>query len=156
MAQYRSGHVPDAWIEDVLDRLLLALGPETVGVLRTLDSSSALEDLQSACTYLGLKHTTSSGNVCLDARELNRLVRGGFLSGFDELWLFRDSPPAVALTNLQPLTSDAIQMSEGAAQELMSAFESVGALAALGDGCGLNWIVRDPQLATLIESAAIP
>ena len=93
--------------------------------------------------------------MCLSFAALATAVSAAPLAGFDEVWLFTARPPDFDLYDVSSASSDARLFSEdGVPPDLLQAMSRSGAMAALGDGCGLNYAVADKRLTEVIVREA--
>jgi hypothetical protein len=87
-----------------------------------------------------------SGMV-IDGEALLALIEHQFFDGFDELWIFRESP-IEGKPEAIPLTSD-VRLVHELSEDLRNWMYDNGCIAGLGDGDGLNFATFKPALARL-------
>jgi hypothetical protein len=106
--------------------------PSLVPLLQRIDTWYAIVDFDIV---------VSTSTLVMLATELD------FLSGFDEVWLCDEMPTTGKPEGLR-LTSD-IPVEQAFSEGIESWMTQLSCRAGLGDGDGLNFITRDPNLSAL-------
>jgi hypothetical protein len=100
-----------------------------------------------------IRHGFRSGNVVVTEEELRTALSKGVFTGFDEVWIFTDSPPIEDMQTLPSATSESTDFDSALPQELLEFLETTSFRVILGDGCGLNYATRDREIAELLISS---
>jgi hypothetical protein len=124
---------------------------ESYVLVSMVDSTPNVGQLPSLIPLLdslGANHSLLGSSVIIGGDTLLALVEEHeFFNGFDEIWLFRDTP-AVSKPEAIPITSD-IRLQQELPEVLVSWMRESGCIAGLGDGDGLNFATFRPTLAQL-------
>lgn len=105
--------------------------------------------LKTRLSELGASARIVGCDVATDDKTLLSLIESGFFTGFDEVWLFDESPQSPKPGELR-LTSDA-PLRSPPPEQLEDWMWSCGCYAGLGDGDGLSFVTFRPALADMWE-----
>lgn len=114
-----------------------------VAVVRSIDSSCAKNDLEKILKFHGVSYSIQHSNIYLCEENLRKASCFDVFTGFDELWLFSDSPPLKNLTEVPISTSDGHDFSKNIDPKIFEAFQETKCTVLLADGCGLNYLTSD-------------
>jgi len=87
-------------------------------------------------------------------RSLWKALETDVLTGFDEVWIFRNESPTTSLESLSSATSDGVEFSAGMPAGLADAMDRTDCVLVLGDGCGLNYATTEDRIAERLTSHA--
>lgn len=100
-----------------------------------------------------------TGGFVVSGHELVRLAHRGFLTGFDEVWFFDDQPSAdfpegMRITVRSWLRECSRNEGDPPADLLSVTYwmKSSGAVLALADGTGLDYISVESEIAVCLET----
>lgn len=119
--------------------------------LRCLDSESAPSRIIETLCACGIEARLGASGVVLTRKQVCLAAHEGLFTGFDEVWFWREESIERQFLSDIVLTSDAINLAEGLPNSLERAMQALGSFLALGDGCGLNFVTTDRDLAAQIE-----
>ena len=145
MSSIISGKASGKRIGDLLGTVLPLCGQDWAVVIRGIDSTRSPDDLSRILASRGIAYSVTNGNICLSIPALGECLNTGLFVGFDEVWIF-DQLPNFNLAFLPSVTSDAADFSSAMPRELANATEDTRLIVVLGDGCGLNYAVRDERI----------
>jgi hypothetical protein len=148
----KGGHSSSCSVREALLNTRDLLSWSSYAVIRSLDSARSENDVQLALNHHGVPHEVSFGNVVLTMSNVWRAVDAGVLTGFDEIWIYAEKPPQEPLTDTPPATSDGVTFMDGIPADLVSAAERTKCVLVLGDGCGLNFVTWDDNIAKSLQA----
>ena len=149
-SDYWCGHV-QASVPDALREVRALVAADQKVVVRCVDSQRSSPRIAEAVARHGEVCTAEPEGCVLTCAGLYRLLLAGFFNGFDEIWVLAGTAPATGKLGVAALTSDAVQFDKAAVGDLPGSLRSVGALAVLADGCGLNYATVDPRWARALR-----
>jgi hypothetical protein len=100
-----------------------------------------------------VEHKIAYGNVWIAARCIDEATAMHLFTGFDEVWLYEEAPH-FDLSCVHGSTSESTDFSKELPVDTAEAIVKTKCRAALGDGCGLNYVTTDQDLAVRIEEVA--
>lgn len=153
MLAARHGVSPNGSVASALVGVLrLPRYHDSIFAVRSIDSANSRGGLCNALEFHRVPYEIIGDNVCVSAGALQRGLDDSLLTGFDEVWVFPDGPPALDLSSLPGATSDATDFSAGIQPILSEAMSKTNCAAILGDGCGLNYATTDADIAEAITA----
>ena len=145
------GMLPGGTVGDALTRVLMrSCAQGWVAVVRSIDSSSSMDDLVRILAFHCIAYEVVHGNVCLSMSDLQKALDAGVFTGFDEVWIISGRPPAMELSQLPSTTSDGTEFSRGMPEGLPTAMEKMNCILIVGDGCGLNYATSNEYIREAI------
>jgi hypothetical protein len=145
------GHVPHSNVARAIAACRDHLPEKCVVVIRAIDSTRSSRDL--ACMLSGeIPFRLEHGNVCCELFDLSDEWLE-LHDGFEEMWIFDDGAPGQSIIDLPPLTSDNGAMDEVRGPIVADSVLATGCRIALGDGCGLEYVTREPGDEERIRTA---
>jgi hypothetical protein len=136
-------------VREALTRLL-TVSKGQVLVVRSIDSARSQEDIAKILSFHSVPKQIVRGNVCLTRGDLRSALAAEAFTGFDEVWLFSETPPTEDLSAIPSATSETTDFGIGIPKELVKALERTQCLLVLGDGCGLNYATIDGRMAAAV------
>ncbi|KAA3611940.1 MAG: hypothetical protein DWQ01_07610 [Planctomycetota bacterium] len=141
------GKLSGIYLAEALQLILRSPEEGWIFVVRCIDSTRDSLGVSKILSFHKVNHDTLNSNVFLTLKDLKDFPLDQLFAGFDEVWVFIDSPPHKNLNGLPTATSETTDFSEAFPRELNKAFEQHGCLLILGDGCGLNFATTSKKIA---------
>ncbi|MHB1457477.1 MAG: hypothetical protein ACYC0V_11250 [Armatimonadota bacterium] len=115
--------------------------------------------LSHAAVELGIEVRWVRGGFVISGHEFVRLAHGGLLTGFDEVWFFDDPPvadfPDGMRVAVRSWLSECSRNEGDPPADLLSVthwMRASGAVLALADGAGLDYISVESEIAVCLEA----
>jgi hypothetical protein len=119
-------------------------------LIRCLDSDRTQSGVLAVLERYHIKARAELNGVTVPKKELSRAAsERGVFAGFDEVLLFRNDSPKIAVPDHLFLTFS-VDFNEGLPEGLEAYMTESRCVLALADGCGLNYATWDIQFASLI------
>ena len=114
-----------------------------VAIVRCIDSSFSKEDLIKILEFHQITYEFMAGNIVLFAENLQKTILQNVFTGFDEIWLYENSPTSMNLMDVPSCTSDCANFSKKIDDTVLEVFLDSKSVVILADGCGLNYLTRN-------------
>lgn len=143
-------NVIDLTVHEALERVAEYI-ENSVTVVRNVDGARSLEDLSETFNFHQIDYQIINSNLCLSKENLLQSIEENVFTGFDEVWIFKDSAPKRSLTDVPYSTGDALFYKNELDKSVYERFQEENCVLLLADGVQLHYLTTDQVLFSMIN-----
>lgn len=146
-AGYLSGWLPAVTIHELVQEHRTLFQSAPFVLVSMLDSSEEISTIVDRLDPARVVERVSDNPFVTSGAAFAQLATEyRLLTGFDEIWVCREPPPAAPPVEASLVGPE--QLTAGAPGVVTSWMEASSCVLGLGDGTGLNYVATDAELAT--------